>query len=218
MKVFCIVRDPRDMIFSTNTGKEMGLIRPTLFYLRNWRKSVAFSLTYQSHPNFYFLKYEDLIENFSNHLNKISKFLGIKEYSKGLIDLKDQYGNTWKSNSSFDSFEGISSSPVGRYKLGMDEHTIRFIETFCYPEMKTLGYNPDYVNEMNYNMELLNGLQEPYPIERSDFPKDYSVSKINLDLEKFRILFVTRKKAIEQIDLPSYFITKESFERLTRSI
>jgi hypothetical protein len=71
---------------------------------------------------------------------------------------------------------------------------------------------------MNYNMELLNGLQEPYPIERSDFPKDYSVSKINLDLEKFRILFVTRKKAIEQIDLPSYFITKESFERLTRSI
>jgi len=218
VKVFCIIRDPRDMILSTNSGKEMGLIRPTLFYLRNWRKSVAFALTYQAHPNFCFIKYEDLISNFSDHLNKITRFLDIEEYAKNFTELKDQSGKTWDSNSSFDSFQGISSGPIGRYKQGMNEETIRFIETFCYPEMKTLAYATDFVNQQSYNPDLLNGLQEPYPMERTDFPKDYSVNKFNLDLEKLRILYLTMKEPITVKDIPSYFITEQVFERLTRSI
>jgi hypothetical protein len=214
LKVFCIIRDPRDMILSTNSGNEMGEIRPTLFYLRNWRKSVAFCLSYQDHPDFCFLKFEDLVNDTEKTCSRITRFLEVKNYSDELNDLIDQSGNAWKGNSTFEELDSISSSPIGRYASLLDKNTIRFIETFCYPEMKLLGYSTQLVNEQNYSIELLNDLKESYPIKRKDFPTDYSTSKMNIELEKLRILYLLNKKQIASSDIPAFFITDSAFSKL----
>ena len=54
-KCLVIVRDPRDILASLNCGRGpqyAGSLKPTLFNLRNWRKSVAFVLHLQRDPGF----------------------------------------------------------------------------------------------------------------------------------------------------------------------
>ena len=94
IKVILIYRDPRDVIASLNYGegqKHMGETRPTLFNLRQWRKSIAFVLHYQNHPLVHTVKYENLVQNPENELSLLSQFLDIEIDSHQSI--KDQNGN-----------------------------------------------------------------------------------------------------------------------------
>jgi hypothetical protein len=59
-----ILRDPRDVLASLNHGRGAeygGRLKPTLFNIRNWRKSAAFALHLERHPRFLWLRYEDLV-------------------------------------------------------------------------------------------------------------------------------------------------------------
>jgi hypothetical protein len=59
-----ILRDPRDVLASLNHGRGTdfaGPLKPTLFNVRNWRKSVAFALHLTGHPRFAWMRYEDLV-------------------------------------------------------------------------------------------------------------------------------------------------------------
>lgn len=216
VKVFCVLRDPRDMVVSTNSGTDMGLIRPTLFYLRQWRKSVAYCLEYSNDPNFFYTTYENLVRNTRDELRKIARFLSVKEYDNDFHSepLRDHQGKPWKSNSSFQSQTSISREGISRYSSALDENAIRFIEAYCYPEMVRLGYPVQTIERSSYSPGLLDDLAEPFEIRRADFVPDYSVRSENLELEKLRILYLLKRKRLSDSEIKRVFIFPQAFRAL----
>src|SRR5690606_3991862 len=106
-------------------------IKPTLFNIRNWRKSVAFGIEMSGNENFMQIKYEDLITSPETILNKIASFLELSSYELDYIKqgIKDEYGNDWKGNSSFSEFNFIDASSAGGYKKKLNKTAIEYIES-----------------------------------------------------------------------------------------
>ena len=144
-KVIVIIRDPRDIVTSLNFGQGAeyaGGIRPVIYVIRQWRKSVGFCLQHQSHTNFTFIKYEDLVSKPMSILNKLTEFLEIppfpkQNFAKGIFDYN---GQVWKGNSSFNCYTSISSKSIGNFKQILPENCVRFIEAICCPELCLLNY------------------------------------------------------------------------------
>jgi hypothetical protein len=143
-KCIVIIRDPRDIITSLNYGRGPqfgGRIKPTLFSVRQWRKSVAFALQLEEHPRFFWLRYEDLVNGPTAATNQVLTWLGLSpidlDPSKATVG---QDGEPWFGNSSFGSLSGISAVSVGRFRKFLRDDMTQFIEATCYPELSALGY------------------------------------------------------------------------------
>jgi hypothetical protein len=131
-----LLRDPRDVLASLNGGRGeafAGKRKPTLFNLRQWRKSVAFALALEGHPRFLALRYEDLVTRPQEQLDRIAQVLGI--VSEFDADLPD-----WAGNSSHVVHRGIGTGSVGTYSARLSPEVIAFVEAACHPEMHLLGY------------------------------------------------------------------------------
>jgi hypothetical protein len=77
-RVIAVIRDPRDVVCSTNYGagrRFAGELRPTLYTLRCWRKSVAMTLLGRRSPHFTWCRYEDLVAHPAETLRSITEFL-----------------------------------------------------------------------------------------------------------------------------------------------
>ncbi|MDA3799806.1 MAG: sulfotransferase [Kiritimatiellae bacterium] len=182
-----ITRDPRDMMCSLNAKKGhefVGDLRPTLFNIHNWRKSVAFALQYESSPLLHTLRYEDLVCDPKGELLKITDFFGVEPYASKKNLLSEN--NHWKANSSFQNYTEISTDSVGRYKKALPESVIAFIEATCFAEMKYLGYGLPPKNEHEMFRTIKN-FKEPYELERNNPPSDYSERSFLKDLETIRL-------------------------------
>lgn len=177
-KCVLIIRDPRDVITSLNFGKGNnygGSPRPVLFSLRNWRKSVAFAVAFEKHPNFAWFRYEDLVTDTQGQLAKISHFLNVSPYPEHFLEsgLKDQKGNTWGGNSSFGTYSGISSQSLHKFKQKLPEATIRYIETVCRPELQYM--DDEFMFEKSANSAaIINDFEEPVATHRKYIADDYS--------------------------------------------
>ncbi|HET9225381.1 MAG TPA: hypothetical protein VFR31_01825 [Thermoanaerobaculia bacterium] len=157
-----ILRDPRDIIASLNHGRGPefgGRIKPTLFNIRNWRKSVAYALHLEGRPGFQWLRYEDLVAD--------PRALG---FEPG--EIRD-----WTGNSSHGERTGVSAESVGAWRRVLPEPVARFIEATCLPEMRLLGYPADAV---------LHGFEEPYEITREGVESDLANPE-NLEIEARRL-------------------------------
>jgi len=180
IKCVIILRDPRDVIASMNFGggrEFVGDYRPILFHVRNWRKSVHLSLLYEGHPNFHFVKYEDIVNSSMETLNKISGFLGTSPFSEKIIEneLIDQVGSRWVSNSSVQkgvTTGGAIRSSIGNYTKYLASDIIKYVEYTCYPEMKFLGYSSNQLMDLVEfgNLELI----EKYDTQKVKLEPDYS--------------------------------------------
>lgn len=156
-----ILRDPRDVIASLNHGRGPefgGRIKPTLFNIRNWRKSVAYALHLEGRPGFRWLRYEDLVAD--------PRALGFKGEIQG-----------WTGNSSHGERTGVSAESVGAWRRVLPETVSRLIEATCLPEMRLLGYPADAV---------LHGFEEPYEITREGVESDLA-NPANLEIEARRL-------------------------------
>lgn len=173
IKSICIIRDPRDVMTSMNhgSGKSFtGDYRPTLFNIHNWRKSVYFSLHYKDHPDFLFLKYEDIVTETTRETERISHFLELGQFPTTDFD----GDKTWSSNSSFGSYTTISDSSINRYKKTLPPQVQAYIEATCYAEMKYLGYTLSHPFNPESAKEVIQKFNEPYIINRDLPRKDYS--------------------------------------------
>ena len=220
VKVILLIRDPRDIITSLNFGRGAdftGDIRPTLFNIRNWRKSAAFAINYRNHKNLLCIKYEDLITDTEQILYNISQFLNIREFNKSFLNegIKDQYGRVWKGNSSHNVKNTIDQSSMHRYKTQLDEKTIDYIETVCYPEMNFFNYNNN-VNINKYN-NIINSFKEPFKIQRREFSSfNYTENKKHVEEEIKRLEYLQSEPCKKTID--EWFIFHEAFRELKNYI
>ncbi len=220
IKTILIVRDLRDVINSTNFGKAkefIGNIRPTLFTIRVWRKSIAFAIKYSNHPNFLVVKYENLIFNTQEVLKTIFNFLGITEFNTE--QLIETISENWTANSSFGSYRGLSSASIGKYKNNFPDNYTEYIETLAYPEFLYMDYKSDYMDNSKfltetYRNSIIENFREPVEVSHHSFNKDYSVSKENVFLEKERINKLISSKDIPNSEKEKLFIFPEAFKTL----
>ncbi|MEX0723666.1 MAG: sulfotransferase [Gracilimonas sp.] len=216
VKVIQLFRDPRDVITSINFGdgpKYTGAHRPTLFHLRNWRKSVAISNTYKNSKGLFRLKYEDLISAPHYTLAKITEFLNVKPFEENHFQdgIKTADGKQWSGNSSTVNFNGINKNNKNKYLKKLSPSTIAYIEYTCAPEMQLLGYDlTDSENPDNFTPKRF---VEPFESEVDDIPKNFSTLPAQLALEKERRnLLKSQNISVEK--MTSYFFSEANYEIL----
>ncbi len=217
VKVIFVVRDPRDMITSLNfriRDNLTGENRPILYSLRVWRKSVAFAYAATKRKKGCMVRYEDLVSNKWQTLNKITNYLGVEDFKKDIFDngIVDQNGKPWKGNSSFADQNGISVNSLQKYKNYLPQNVKRFIEVLCAPEMQLLGYTSNYlIDEID---ELMDSYRDPFEPSHSKFQTGYSHNKERLKHEKERIRLLRR--GIGDVEMQrQWFITPEIYTAMS---
>ena len=213
VRALVILRDPRDILASLNHGEGRhfaGRPKPTLFNIRNWRKSVAFALHLESHPNFQWLRYEDLVSETDATLERITRFLGISRF--GGEELRDGIrgpaGESWPGNSSHGRYRGVSRASVGRFESLLPAEVRTLVEITCHPELLRLGYPCPPLPERPAS--LLESLREPYPMSRQDLA-DHLLSPRTVREELAR-LELLRGNATR--DVRSYFLFEDVYRSL----
>lgn len=187
-----ILRDPRDMLTSLNYGKGQqhgGSYKPTLFNLRNWRKSVAYALHLRDHPRFAWIRYEDLVLNPVESLNQVTPMLNVTRFEKSLFaeGIRDQSGKIWTGNSSHFTQHGISNHSIGAYKSLLPRTVTTYAEAVCYPELNALGYSVS----VNWNEVpgIIAAFEEPYPIRREQLHNNFaSPKRTDEELRRYELL------------------------------
>ncbi|MBV8516045.1 MAG: sulfotransferase [Acidobacteria bacterium] len=167
-----IIRDPRDVLASLNHGRGRefgGELKPTLFNIRNWRKSVAIALSLESEPRFHWCRYEDLVDDPSAELARLGDRLelGTMQAREELVDAD---GQRWRGNSSFADHDGVSGASVSRYRDTLPDDVARYVEAACLPELRLLGYESSLGD--TDATRVLRAFREPYTIVRAGFDDD----------------------------------------------
>lgn len=204
IKSIIILRDPRDIICSLNFGKGekyTGKIRPLLYSLRLWRKSVAFSIYNSSSPNFKMIRYEDLVAKPDLVMNEVFAFLGLESQSLSF---------NWDGNSSFGKLESVSTSSVSNYKRLLDKKTTSYIETVCFPEMKHMGYEME--NSVP-DVDSIRSYQEPFTVDHLNFDPNYTSNEFNRrdEMERIQLMYKDRISIEEQ---NKFFHFQEVYNKL----
>lgn len=151
-----LLRDPRDVLASLNGGRGeefAGKRKPTLFNLRQWRKSVAFALGLAGRAGFQVLRYEDLVADPRGSLADLGALL-----PRAL--------DSWAGNSSHTVHRGIGTGSVGTYAAHLPPGAIAFTEAACHPEMRLLGYEISLCPEDA--PEVLRSFADPWVGERPE--------------------------------------------------
>lgn len=135
-----IIRDPRDRALSVNKTWGKSMFRATEL----WRKEIQNSEKWKSQPETYFeLKYEDLLSDTSDILQRLCDFLdiGFDPKMMKLNKPSEKHGDSSemlkvrKSNSS--KFESMKANQIKR------------IEEIAFPMMKSTGYEIKYAERHN---------------------------------------------------------------------
>ena len=210
-KCILIIRDPRDVICSLNFGQGReygGRVKPLLYNIRSWRKSVAFALAMSEESQIQIIRYEDLVSKPEEIIPQLFNFLAVESCDvEGLVsNVVDQSGKKWRSNSSHSQVNGISNSSIGRYKEYLTDEVIEFVEACCFHEMKYFSYDvevgPDRISQVieEYNSEE--------QIEREELVSyRWSASRRDEELKRIEL--------IENVNFNAqYFIFKAAFDRL----
>jgi len=192
-RVLLILRDPRAMIASLDYRRRdnaTGRHRPVLYSLRVWRKSVAYALALQGHPNLRWVRYEDLVDDPLGTLAPLLRWLGLEPLPAGALSagLRDQRGALWRGNSSFVDHAGVSSQVTRRYLELLPERVQAYIEALCQPELRVLGY-PRPLGSVA-TPELLEGFEEPAGSLHSKFEPGYGTAPRRVSAEVQRLAWL----------------------------
>lgn len=212
-KVVMLIRDPRDVLTSLNHGEGPrfgGRIKPHLFNLRQWRKSIAFALAYQSHPQVLTMRYEDLIAHPLAELDRLCHFLTLAPFAPDVVaqDLRVQ-GSVWTGNSSHFSSARITAQSIGRYQQYLSPTTDRFVQALCWHEMHRFGYPPEVTKEEV--PAILSAYRETEPLARPELAcYVWSEAHLAEELQRWQRLRT-------QTFAPPDFLFEAAFEQLCRA-
>jgi hypothetical protein len=157
-------------------------IRPILYYILYWKKSVNFYKKYRG-KKIFFLKYEDLVSDLDFNKKRLFHFLKIKDSKIDI--LKDQYGRVWSDNSSYSRtkrniwLEGYKPSKKNieliknkrNKKFIINDNLINLIHYLCKNEMDFLNYKRNKKIKFK-KKEIISALKNHD--KKFTFPKQYN--------------------------------------------
>jgi hypothetical protein len=183
-----VIRDPRDIVASLNYGDGRtygGEIKPTLFNVRSWRKSVSFALQCDGMPRFHRCRYEELVADPVKAMRALAANLDIAITSTDFRELRDATGEAWHGNSSHRAHDGVSASSVGTFRTVLPPEVSTFIEAACLPELQLLGYETSLTAAGA--VRALHEFREPWTITRKGLDGDMATPG-NARIEEARLL------------------------------
>ena len=139
IKILFIYRDIKSIISSAINSEKFGkkAVRPILYYIFFWKKSILLSRKYKNY--LYIIKYERLINKFSEETKKIYKFLGLKNMK--VKKLYDQFDSFWTPNTSYEVKENKKIINTQKYyKKKLSKELIDIIDYLCKDELILMGY------------------------------------------------------------------------------
>lgn len=217
VKVVISLRDPRATVASLSGGCHedyTGAVRPTLYNVRLWRKSVATVLGCEDHPAFHWLRYEDLVTDTPGQLRRLCQFLELDDYAEDAFaeGIRDQWGNAWRGNSSYNQTSGVNTEPLTRFRSLVPAETIAYIESCCLPELKLLGY--ELFASDDFSERALRQYQEPFPVDHPKFPSNYSLQPDHLQQEIRRYEMLREKRELPASEARCWFLHPLAYARL----
>ncbi len=159
-KALFIIRDPRGVIASNYVKNDHRY--PLEFLVRQWRKSVCYAFLYSKILEKYrhrclMIKYDDLISEPKLTIQKITEFLNL-EFEPNLLDpsqFKNGKNELWEQNTSYRQPEGkFNKSSIEKWKNVLSDEIQRYIEYACFPELKLLNFNTNFVNMSTIQEEI----------------------------------------------------------------
>jgi hypothetical protein len=210
-----LVRDPRDVLTSLNFGKgerHAGAPKPTLFNLRQWRKSVAVGLACAEHPGLRLVRYEDLVARPREVLAALAEWLEVASVEPALVDWA---GEGWAGNSSHAPKQGVDTASVGRYRDLLPDAVRALVEAACGPELAVLGY-PLEVPAVEAEA-VLRSLRDPWGGDRPELA-DWAAApeRVVEEVERLRELRAAGEPA-EPADVERTFLFQAAWERLRKA-
>lgn len=211
---FCaiILRDPRDVVASLNHGRGRefgGDLKPTLFNIRSWRKSVAIALAMSERPHFHYCRYEDLVADPKRELERLAAAFDLG-YTNVPGEIRDDAGLPWRGNSSHGEHRGIGTSSVATYRQVLPPEVAELIEAACLPELQFLGYETSLTREQA--ARAIESFREPYTITRAGMDSDaYTPANAAIEVQR-----------LERVSAPDeesarWFVHPEAHTRLRES-
>lgn len=139
LKAIYVVRDPRDVAISAARKWPHQRRGQTGLVMKGWKSGLEAAIEAKENhgENMYLLRFEDLVLRTDSETDHLREFLGVP------VPMPDQlveYGNVWKSNSSFEEADDLlDESTVGRWKT--KRPWLRQVEDYCGVLMDKLAYN-----------------------------------------------------------------------------
>jgi Sulfotransferase domain len=211
-----IIRDPRDVLASLNHGRgreHSGELKPTLYNVRNWRKSVSFAVAMEGRPRFHWCRYEDLVRDPAGTLSALAAALDLGEIDLARFSggLHDERGEAWRGNSSFTQHDGVTTASLGTHRGILPPDAAEEIEATCLPELRLLGY--ETVMPLDVALEVIDRFREPYQV-REGMAGDAATAD-NAVLEKTRLTQLANGAIA---DRQRWFLFERSAARLREAL
>jgi len=168
-----VVRDPCDNYASYR--RKQSDWAPE-FFATNWLESILAGQKNQrvfGKERYWILRYEDLVLQPERILVQLLDFLEIEDHLA--LRTPTRAGLDWQGNSMFnETFEGISASPVGRWKSELSQHEAAIIQLVARKTAKQLGYPVDARKGMAdlYKAAVWQLQMKAYYLKRGTTPED----------------------------------------------
>jgi len=193
MHFVLLVRDLRSIVASQESqlGRGIGK-RPLLFYVRHWRKSVAFARTFAEYDvalreRTHLVRYEDLVRAPRETLERLCA-RGPLRFHEAMLQPSMYRGASetgkWTPNSSFSGGEGIYPDSIDRWRGVLTRDQVRSIEALAGPELAWMGYG--FTEPPSSPGELMELDCEPPLNELADWIRDFPCCDYLRDAEARR--------------------------------
>ena len=142
------VRDPRDMALSWRNSlvRGKGIVDGAKFWQEEQRHNIRLYTLLKEHGKTILLRYEDLLKNPTNELQRICHFMNL-HFDMDMLNFhqsKNAIANADAEIHWINLKKPLMKANYGKYKSDLNESEIRYVEGLCQAEMQFLGYQRDH--------------------------------------------------------------------------
>jgi len=151
IKCLQVLRDPRGIFSSRNTGKYLqecgGKKYPLLFIVESWRRSVRIAEMLSNVPSFCSVLYEDFVNRPEEVVINLCSFLEV-DFCTDMVKpekFTDGKGNAWKPNTTGNNSSlSFNKDPLFYWQKALSDEEVGSVEFLCGGEMESLGYEKKF--------------------------------------------------------------------------
>lgn len=152
IKIIHIIRDPRGVAASRNTGDQFKEIHggekyPLSFITESWNRSVEIHKQMMGAYKYFHVKYENLIKFPSLTVDLLCSHLEVPFVHHDMLDPStyiNAKGEPWIPNSASTTNRQFNERPLSYWRDALTHEEIEYIEFICHENMNELGYIPKY--------------------------------------------------------------------------